>query len=82
MAETVPCSFFSRGQSPAAHEGEYQLESFAIDLVVRIVERYLADHRDLFRDDERRRDALIQVLDIFVEAGWPEAYRLTYQLDR
>jgi hypothetical protein len=48
---------------------DYGTESMAVDLVVRIVERYLADHRDL-----------IDCLDVFVRAGWPSAQALTFRL--
>jgi hypothetical protein len=58
----------------------YQYESLAEGLVVRIVKRYVTDHRDLFHDDVELEGALMDVLDIFVEAGWPEARRLVYGL--
>lgn len=60
--------------------GNYQLESLAQGVVVRLVERYLAEHRSLFQRDAEARDALIGILDTFVAAGWPEARRLTYGL--
>jgi hypothetical protein len=46
------------------------------------VSRYIADYRSLFRDDAECRDALIEVLNIFVQAGWPEAMDLTSRLDQ
>lgn len=58
-----------------------QFESLAVDVAVRIVERYLADYRDLLANDERCRAAVIAVLDVFVEVGWPAARRLAYRLD-
>jgi hypothetical protein len=63
---------------PAAREG-YHLESLGLDVVVRIVRRYLADHRDLFENPDRRL-ALIGVLNLFSDAGWPEALKLLYEL--
>lgn len=63
---------------PAAREG-YHFESLALDVVVRIVRRYLADHRDLF-ENPARRTALIAVLQLFSDAGWPEALKLLYEL--
>lgn len=59
----------------------YQYESMAANLMVALVERYLAEHRTLLREDERCRETLLEVLDIFVEAGWPSARRLTYRLE-
>jgi hypothetical protein len=61
--------------------GGYQYESMAVDLIVRIVERYLAEYRLLFQQDEDCRRALVEVLDLFVKAGWPAARRITYRLE-
>jgi hypothetical protein len=65
----------------AGQKGAYQYESLAADLVVKLVERYLAEYRTLLRDDAECRQTLIEILDIFVRAGWPTARRLTYRLE-
>lgn len=62
-------------------QGGYEYESLAADLVVRLVERYLAEHRTLLQEDIECRKTLIEVLDIFVMAGWGVARRLTYRLE-
>jgi hypothetical protein len=59
----------------------YQYESMAADLIVGLVERYLAEFRALFREHEDCRRALLEILDVFVQAGWPSARRLTYRLE-
>jgi len=59
----------------------YQYESLAEDLFVRLVERYLAEYRPLLRENIECRNILIDILDIFVKAGWPRARRLTYRLE-
>jgi hypothetical protein len=61
--------------------GGYQFESLAASLIVSVVERYLADYRHIFRENERCRRDLLELLDTFVEAGWPSARKLTYKLD-
>ena len=61
--------------------GGYQFDSLAEDVIVRLVDRYLADHRDLFRHDEEAREHLVRVLDTFVQAGSEGARRLSYGLD-
>ena len=63
----------------AAERGGYAIESMAATLIVRIVERYLADHREVFESPDRRRD-LMNCLDIFVRAGWPAAQALTFRI--
>jgi len=57
----------------------YQFESLGADRVVEIVGRFLADNRNIFEDEARRRK-LIECLDAFIEAGWPSARRLLYRL--
>ncbi len=59
----------------------YQLEGLAEQEFVRLVEVYLASHRDLLLGDRQSRQVLISSLDGFVEAGWPSARRLLYGLD-
>ena len=56
----------------SAEQGGYSDESMAADLIVRIVERYLADYRAVFAD-RARLDDLMDCLDVFVRAGWPAA---------
>jgi hypothetical protein len=60
--------------------GGYHFESLASDLFVKIVRRYLADFRSALTSDDDLRQRLMRALDIFVEAGWPEARRLVYDL--
>jgi hypothetical protein len=57
----------------------YQYESLAADLMVKLVGRYLADHKEIF-DDHGRRRALVDTLEAFVAAGWPSVRRLFYRL--
>lgn len=65
----------------AAAPNGYQFDSLAVDLIVRIVERYLAEFRQVLQQDQQCLDALIYLLNTFVRAGWPEARRLTYRLE-
>lgn len=59
----------------------YQFEQLAADVFVRLVERYLADHREIFEQRADCRKVLIETLDIFVNVGWANARRLTYRLE-
>jgi hypothetical protein len=65
----------------SGQKGGYQYESLAADLMVRLVEQYLAEYRAILRENEECRRTLLEVLDIFVQAGWPSARRLTYRLE-
>jgi hypothetical protein len=63
----------------ASARSGYALESLAARLIVGIVERYLAEHRDAFAEPDRLAD-LIDSLDIFARAGWSEAQALTFRI--
>lgn len=62
----------------AAHEG-YHYESLAAPVIVRMVTRYIADHRSIFEDDNRRA-ALVEILRLFSDVGWSDALKLLYDL--
>lgn len=57
----------------------YQYESLGAEQFVKMIGRTIADHRELF-DEPHRRLALVEVLEVFVDAGWPAARRLLYRL--
>jgi hypothetical protein len=59
----------------------YQYESLAVDLMVGLVERYLAEYRPLLREQHECRQTLLDILDTFVQVGWPQARRLAYRLE-
>lgn len=63
---------------PGAEEG-YHFESLGSKAVAKVVRRYIADHRDIFEDPDRRAK-LVEILQLFSEAGWPEAIGLLYEL--
>ncbi|WP_185747572.1 AAA family ATPase [Thermus tengchongensis] len=65
----------------AGQKGGYQYESLAADRIVRLVERYLAEYRSLLRDNPECRRTLVEILDGFVQAGWPRARQLAYRLE-
>lgn len=60
--------------------GGYQTDPMAEKLFVSLVERYLAEYQTLLQGDADLRRLLVEMLDTFVEAGWPRARQLTYGL--
>ena len=56
----------------------YHYESLAADLIVGVVERYLADYRDVFVNSKECQQVLVQLLETFV--SWPEVGRLGFRL--
>jgi hypothetical protein len=59
----------------------YQYESMAVDLLVKVTESYIAEYRMELQKDRQSREELIDILETFVEAGWPSARRLSYRLE-
>jgi hypothetical protein len=63
----------------------FQHESMAANEVVKLVEQVLADHREIFHtrngSESKSLSALLDVLDLFVEAGWHQARQLTHRLE-
>lgn len=63
-------------------KGAYEYDPMAEEVLIRIVRRYLADHREIFQSDEEAQEHLIGVLDTFLAAGSDDARRLIYGLDQ
>jgi hypothetical protein len=63
----------------------FQYESLAVGEVVALIQQALADHRDIFQSagvqSSECLKQLLQILDVFVEAGWSEARQLTHRLE-
>jgi hypothetical protein len=57
----------------------YHYDSLAVDEMTKLVEHVLADHKEILRAPEAA-DAIGEMLDIFVTAGWSTAMRLTFRL--
>lgn len=55
-----------------AREFSYQYDQMAIDEMQKLVERVLADHKDVLRTPEAAK-AIGEMLDTFVTAGWATA---------
>ena len=59
----------------------YEYEELAQTVVLRIVRRYLTDKRALLQDDQQCQRALREILETFMDAGWPAAQQLAYRID-
>jgi hypothetical protein len=69
----------------SAERARFAYDPLAVGGVVKLIRRALADHREIFRSEPGQEAeclrALLEVLDLFVEAGWAEARQLTNQLE-
>ncbi|MBB4373749.1 hypothetical protein GGD63_006577 [Bradyrhizobium sp. cir1] len=63
----------------AGRKQRFQFESLGADRFVQVIGVFLADHREVF-DNHERRNQLVACLEAFVDAGWPSARRLLYRL--
>ena len=62
-----------------AEEEGYHFERLGQDAVVQIVQRYIAEYREIF-DNAGRRARLVAILQLFSDVGWPDALKLLYAL--
>jgi hypothetical protein len=75
----APCEVFVLATKSICTSSATGYDSLALDAVVKLIQRALADHREIFQDkDSECLEALLKVLDLFVEAGWPQARQLTH----
>jgi hypothetical protein len=87
LAHLMPCApaevfLLSTKSICSSAAAGFQYDSLALDAVVKLIQRALADHREIFKDkDSDCLKALLKVLDLFVEAGWPQARQLTHRLE-
>ena len=59
----------------------YHFEDQAVELVVRIICTYIAEHRSIFEKDPDCLRVLRELLDLFITAGWPSARIVAYRVD-
>jgi len=83
LIEVEPSEVFLRIVNilKAGKAGGYHYESLAIGEIVGMVNRVFADFRAMLKENEDVRLAMVEMLDLFVEAGWTQAIQLTYRLD-
>jgi hypothetical protein len=60
--------------------GNYQFDFFAITEMVKLVRLYLARYHELLESNDATRRELVEVVDIFARAGWPQAIALVFEL--
>lgn len=82
LAPSQPIKVFDLTSHALLNAGRkygYQNEVLGTDLMVRVIGRLLADHREIFENPHRRQQ-LIECLESFLTAGWPSARKLLYHL--
>jgi hypothetical protein len=59
----------------------YHFEDQAVELVVRVIRTYIAEHRSIFEKEPDCLRVLRELLDVFITAGWPSARIVAYRVD-
>jgi hypothetical protein len=59
----------------------YHFEDQAVEIVVRIIRTFIAEHRSIFEKNSDCLRVLRELLDLFITAGWPSARIVAYQVD-
>lgn len=80
LIDESPTRVFKAIAATVGTVGLFQYESMGVSVVVRIVERYIAEYRQLFVDDSTLLTQLRMTLEIFARVGWPAALHLSYEL--
>jgi hypothetical protein len=60
--------------------GMFRFETLGVDIIVRILDHYLAEYRYLFLDEPSLLTELRRMLEIFTDVGWQSALHLSYSL--
>lgn len=58
------------------------LEQLAADHTIGILEQVLAEHRASLADEDELRTDFLQILEAYLDVGWPRAIQLAIELDR
>jgi hypothetical protein len=80
LAPSDPARAFLLVERAVRAGDAYTYDSLAADLTITLVERYLAEFRDVVTTDAEVLSAVRKVLDAFVRVGWPAAVSLSYRL--
>lgn len=75
-----PLRVFHAVAATIKDDSSFQFESMGAEAVVLIIDRYLAEHRQLFLTQPHALAELRRVLEVFAAAGWPAALHLSYSL--
>ncbi|MFG3301542.1 hypothetical protein [Micromonospora chersina] len=59
----------------------YIAESLGVDAALKLINRYVADHRELIVGDPECTTAVRVLLERFVQVGWPQAVQMAERMD-
>lgn len=59
----------------------YQDEASAMSLTISLIEKFLTQYKYILQTNRECREAILQILDVFVDSGWKDAQILAYNLE-
>jgi hypothetical protein len=80
LSPSAPSKAFLLVECTISAGDAYTHDSLAADTTIGLIERYLAEFRDVLASDPELLTALHRVLDAFVRVGWAAAVSLSYRL--
>ena len=80
VIDQQPARVFHAVAATIKPDGAFAHEDLGQQVAVRIIDRYLADHRQLFAQDPSALGELRGALETFTAVGWPAAIHLSYTL--
>lgn len=80
LASVDPKAAFDVVHCAVRPDEPYAYDSLAAGATVALIERYLAEYRDLVVADQSLLTQIRTVLNAFAKAGWPSAVSLSYRL--
>ena len=81
ISPTQPRAVLLAAVRAAADDNAYAQEPLAVDAVLQLIKRYLADHRDLVLGDPGCTTAVRKLLESFVRVGWNQAIQMAERMD-
>jgi len=75
-----PPRVFRAVASTVKAESMFRFEDMGVQVTVRIIERYLAEYRNVFVAEPDLLTELRRMLEVFARVGWPAALHLSYSL--
>jgi hypothetical protein len=81
ISPTQPRAVLLAAVRAAADDNAYAQEPLAVDAVLQLIKRYLADHRNLVLGDPECTTAVRKLLESFVRVGWNQAIQMAESMD-
>lgn len=80
LIDEDPLRIFHTIAAAIKEDSHFRYEQLGVDITVRIIDHYLAEHRHIFTTQPQALSELRHILEIFTTVGWPSALNRSYSL--